>query len=116
MGVAQDRGHAGEELAAAYLALAGIEVVRRNARVAGVEVDLLARDGRARVLVEVKLRTRSDFGGAAAAVDWRKCARLRRAALALTGEEAGPVRVDVIAMELTADGLALRHVRDAVAG
>jgi putative endonuclease len=116
MGTAQDRGHAGEDLAAAYLALAGIEVVRRNARLAGVEVDLVARDGRVRVLVEVKLRTRSDFGGAAAAVDGRKRERLRRAALALMGEGAGAVRVDVIAIETHAEGLALRHVRDAVAG
>jgi putative endonuclease len=114
MGTAQDRGRAGEDLAVAYLALAGIEVVRRNARLAGVEVDLLARDGRAQVLVEVKLRTRPEYGGAAAAVDWRKCERLRRAALTLAGE--GAVRVDVIAIELGAEGLSLRHVRDAVAG
>jgi putative endonuclease len=116
MGLALQRGHAGEDLAAAYLGLVGIEVTRRNARLAGVEVDLLARDGRTRVLVEVKLRNRSDYGGAAAAVDERKRARLRRAALALTGEEAGPVRVDVIAMELAGDGLVLRHVRNAVTG
>jgi Holliday junction resolvase-like predicted endonuclease len=49
-------------------------------------------------------------------VDERKCARLRRAALALLAEEGGPVRVDVVAMDLTAEGLTLRHVRDAVQG
>jgi len=116
MGLAQERGRAGEILAAAYLELAGFEVTRRNARLAGVEVDLVARDGRARVVVEVKLRNRPDYGGAAAAVDERKCARLRRAALALLGEEGGPVRVDVVAMDLTPEGLTLRHVRDAVQG
>lgn len=114
MGQAQVHGRAGEALAAAYLTLVGLEVVRRNVRLSGVEVDLVAREGRTRVLVEVKLRGRTDFGGAAGAVDSRKQERLRRAARALLGEEEGPVRVDVVAMDLTADGLALRHVRDAV--
>ena len=114
MGLAQDHGRAGEALAAAYLELAGLEVVRRNARLAGVEVDLVAREGRTRVVVEVKLRNRSDYGGAAWAVDARKCARLRRAALALLVDEGGPVRVDVVAMDLTREGLVLRHVRNAV--
>ena len=116
MGLAQERGRAGETLAAAYLELAGLDVTRRNVRLAGVEVDLVAREGRAWVVVEVKLRNRPDYGGAAGAVDERKRARLRRAALALLAEEGGPVRVDVVAMDLTAEGLTLRHVRDAVQG
>jgi putative endonuclease len=116
MGLAQARGRVGEALAAAYLELAGLEVTRRNARLAGVEVDLVAREGRTRVVVEVKLRNRPDYGGAAGAVDERKCRRLRRAALALLAEEGGPVRVDVVAMDLSAEGLTLRHVRDAVQG
>jgi putative endonuclease len=114
MGLAQVHGRVGETLAAAYLELAGLEVVQRNVRLGGVEVDLLAREGRTRVVVEVKFRGRADYGGAAAAVDARKCARLRRAALALLAREEGPVRVDVIAMEQTAEGLSLRHVRNAV--
>lgn len=114
MGRAQDRGRAGEALAAAYLEIAGLEVTGRNARLAGVEVDLLAREEETRVLVEVKLRNRTDYGGAAAAVDARKRERLRRAARALLAEAGGPVRVDVVAMDLTADGLSLRHVRGAV--
>jgi putative endonuclease len=116
MGLAQERGRAGETLAAAYLELAGLEVKRRNVRLAGVEVDLVAREGRTWVVIEVKLRNRQDYGGAAGAVDERKCARLRRAALALLAEAGGPVRVDVVAMDLTTEGLALRHVRDAVQG
>ncbi len=47
-------------------------------------------------------------------MDAGKCVRLRRAALALLAQEGGPVRVDVIAMDLTVDGLSLRHVRNAV--
>ena len=114
MGLAQDHGRAGETLAAAYLEIAGLAVTHRNVRLAGVEVDLVARERGTRVVVEVKLRNRADYGGAVAAVDGRKRERLRQAARALLAEGRGPVRVDVIAMDLTADGLALRHVRNAV--
>src|SRR5881409_332106 len=83
MGVAQRRGRAGEDLAIAYLELAGCHVIGRNLKLGGVEVDALASDGAAQVVVEVKLRGRSDFGGAAAAIDAAKRVRLLRAARAL---------------------------------
>jgi putative endonuclease len=114
MGTARSHGRAGESLAAAYLELLGWEVVQRNARIHGVEVDLLAVEGRTRVLVEVKYRGRVDFGGAALAVDHDKRARLRRAALGLEAAGVRWVRVDVVALDLTDDGLRLRHYRNAV--
>jgi len=112
----QTLGELGEALAASYLRLLGCEVEAARVRLAGVEIDLLARDGDTRVLVEVKVRGRSDFGGAVHAVDGAKRERLRRAALALEQRTPGPVRIDVIAVDLEADGLRLRHVRSAVAG
>ena len=113
MGIAQQRGRAGEALAAAYFELLGCEVLCRNQKLAGVEVDLLVADGVTRVLVEVKLRGRSDFGGAALAVDHAKRDRLKRAARAL-GSGAMPLRIDVVALERLDDGLMLRHYRNAV--
>ena len=106
------RGRAGETLAAAYLELIGYAIVERNVRLAGVEIDLLARDASAQVVVEVKMRGRSDFGGAAMAVDHAKCWRLRRAARALA--QSGAVRIDVVAVELTPEGAAVRHYRNAI--
>jgi len=114
MGITQRRGRAGETLAAAYLELAGLEVIERNARVAGVEVDLVARDGATHVLVEVKFRGRADYGGAALAVDPRKRDRLRRAAAALDAGGATAVRIDVVAVELEREGASVRHYRNAV--
>ena len=108
------RGRAGEALAAAYLELIGCEIVGRNVRLAGVEIDLLARDVAAQVLVEVKVRGRSDFGGAVMAVDHPKRRRLRRAARALEQSGASWVRIDVIAVELTPEGAAVRHYRNAI--
>ena len=52
MAAPQDRGRAAEALAAAYLELIGYQVVARNLRLGGVEVDLVADDGPVRVIVE----------------------------------------------------------------
>lgn len=113
MALKDERGRAGEALAAAYLALVGFRVVERNFRIAGVEVDLVADDRGVTVLVEVKARSRSDFGGAALAVDERKRERLRRAA-AVAARGARGVRIDIVAVELEPDGARVRHYRNAV--
>lgn len=114
MGLTQDRGRAGEDLAVAYLRLAGLRPVGRNVRLAGVEVDVVADDGPTRVLVEVRLRTRGDFGGAAATVDRHKRERLARAARSLEQQGRARLRVDVVAVDLTADGARITHYRNAV--
>ncbi len=114
MGIAQDRGRAGESLALAYLELVGCRPIARNVRLAGVEVDVVVGDGPTRVLVEVRTRTRGDFGGAAATVDGRKRERLVRAALALAQQGAAHVRVDVVAIDVRPDGVVITHHRNAV--
>ncbi len=111
MQVKDVRGRAGEALAAAYLEIAGLTIVSRNTRVAGVEVDLVALDGETRVLVEVKLRSRSDYGGPEQAVGRDKRLRLMRAARSLGAATA--VRLDLVAIQFVDGGLALRHYRNA---
>lgn len=114
MGIAQDRGRAGEALAAAYLELVGCHCVARNVRLGGVEVDLVVDDGDARVVVEVRLRSRGDYGGAAATLDARKLDRLRRAASALEQQGVRHPRVDVVAIDLGPHGAAIVHHKNAV--
>jgi putative endonuclease len=116
MGAAQDRGRAGEELAAAYLQLVGCPLVARNVRLGGVEVDLVVDDGPARVLVEVRVRSRGDYGGAAETLDRSKRQRLMRAALALEAQGVAHPRVDVVAIDLCATGARLTHHRNAIQG
>jgi len=116
MGMAKHRGAAGEALAAAYLELIGCRVLARNVRLAGVEVDLVAADDRCHVVVEVKMRNRSDYGGAAMAVDHAKRARLERAARTLLADGAPAIRIDVVAVDLAPDGARLTHYRSAVTG
>jgi putative endonuclease len=114
MGITQERGKAGEDLAVAYLQLAGLRPVGRNVRLAGVEVDVVADDGDTRVLVEVRLRSRGDFGGAAATVDRRKRERLVRAARSLEQQGRARLRVDVVAVDLNAGGATVTHYRNAI--
>ena len=112
MGIARRNGAAGEALAAAYLELVGCEVRARNVKLAGVEVDLVAEEGDTLVVVEVKTRSRSDYGGAALAVDHAMRARLLRACAAL--DPSRPRRIDVVAIETQAGGAVVRHYRGAI--
>ena len=78
------RGVAGaraEALAAAFLLARGLAIVERNFRCRRGEIDLIARDGETLVFVEVRLRTRRDFGDAAASITAAKRARIAASAL-----------------------------------
>jgi putative endonuclease len=113
--LAQSKGAAGEQLAADYLQRRGLKLIERNFRVRGGEIDLICRDGKATVFVEVRLRSRGDFGGAAASITATKQARLILAArhwLLRHGET--PCRFDCILL----DGLDPKNIewlRDAFA-
>ena len=78
-------GQLAEELAAERLAAAGWEILARNARSRHGELDIVGRDGRALVFVEVKAgRQDPDFGPERPilAVDRRKQLQVRRLATA----------------------------------
>lgn len=114
-------GAVAERLAAAHLTGLGMEVVERNWSVAAGEVrgeiDIVARDGDALVVVEVKAR-RGDDAGALEAVDGRKLARLRRLAAAwldASDQRAEIVRIDVVGVTWRLDGRppVVDHIRDA---
>jgi len=75
-----DRGRHAERLAAAFLQERGLTLVARNYRCRFGEIDLIARDGKTLVFVEVRLRKNTAFGGAAASITAAKRAKLLRAA------------------------------------
>jgi putative endonuclease len=122
---AQQWGDAAESLVADRLSAAGWHVLARQLHVGRAEIDILAIDPgppRNLVAVEVRWRTRRDFGLVEETVDWRKVQRLRRAAWALreratladgTGVPRLPARIDLIAVEPgAADGpVRVRHHR-----
>jgi putative endonuclease len=80
MATTQAQGAAAEDRAARFLADRKLKVVERNFRVRGGEIDLICRDGGTMVFVEVRQRSRSDYGGAAASITPAKQARLILAA------------------------------------
>lgn len=77
----QTLGRIGEDLACAELEKRGYVVLERRYRRRGGELDVIARDGRTVVFVEVKARDGRDFGDAAEAVTARKRARMTHLAL-----------------------------------
>ena len=100
MSTRQAKGAAAEQLAAEYLLRQGLSIVERNFRVRGGEIDLVCRDGKTTVFVEVRLRSHGDFGGAAASITAAKQARLIMAArhwLLRRGET--PCRFDCVLLD-----------------
>ncbi len=80
--VENDHGRVGEDLAHRYLRRHGCTVVARNYRTpsGSGEIDLVVWHGTTLVFVEVKTRSRTDFGAPEDAVDEDKQMRLQRAA------------------------------------
>lgn len=77
------RGATGEKLACRYLRKHGFKILYRNFRGrSGGEIDVVCREGETLVFVEVKTRTREDFGRPFDAVDQQKRKRISRGALA----------------------------------
>ena len=74
------RGEDAEELAGTFLHRAGLKLVARNYRCRFGEIDLIVRDGKTLVFVEVRMRSSDRYGGAAASITAAKRARLMRAA------------------------------------
>jgi putative endonuclease len=79
--IRQTLGRVGEDLACAELEKRGYEVLERRYRRRGGELDIVARDGRTVVFVEVKTRESRDFGDASEAVTPRKRWRMTQLAL-----------------------------------
>jgi putative endonuclease len=76
-------GTRGEKLASQFLKQSGYKILYRNFRGrTGGEIDLVCRDGDTLVFVEVKTRTREDFGRPVEAIDRDKRKRISRGGLA----------------------------------
>lgn len=98
-------GAFGEQLAVDHLTACGLRVLARNWRCRYGELDVVAADTAARVVVfvEVKTRTTDAFGGIAQAVTPQKVRRLRRlAGLWLAAQDAhwAQVRIDVVGVRI----------------
>ncbi|MDD3885780.1 MAG: YraN family protein [Victivallaceae bacterium] len=93
-------GAAGERAACRLLAAKDYEILARDWRLASGELDIVARDGRTIVFVEVKtLRKPRGDSRPADNLHYDQCRRLRRAARAFmktVGSPELPIRFDLI--------------------
>src|SRR5204862_4472140 len=107
----------GENAAAKYLRNLGYRLITRNYRCDAGEVDIIARDGKTLVFVEVKTRTYDD-PTPEDQVNQRKQNQLTKAAkvyLSRYGFPQPPARFDVVAVLWSPSGRdpTIRHTTDA---
>ncbi len=75
-----NRGTWAEDTAAAFLVKRGLKLLERNYRCRFGEIDLVLRDSRTLVFVEVRYRSNHSFGGAGESITTSKRKKLLRAA------------------------------------
>src|SRR5262249_47194400 len=96
-----DLGQRAERGAERYLIRRGLRTIARNYRIRAGEIDLVMFDGDEIAFVEVRYRSRSDFGNGAESVDHRKQRRIALAARHfLMQRDVGdsPCRFDVVSV------------------
>ena len=108
-------GKSGEQAAADYLTSRGFRILDRNWRCAAGEIDIVAAERYALVIVEVKSRTGRRYGSPLEAVSRAKRARLRRLAvqwLNAHGVRFDQVRIDVVGLVYEGTGgFTIEHIR-----
>ncbi len=109
-------GKSGEDLAVAELERRGYVILERRYRTRHGEIDIVAREGRTTVFVEVKARSTGEFGSAAEAVTPLKQRRLWSMAVDYLARHRlmeQPCRFDVVAVDGTGTGAAITLYRSA---
>ncbi len=99
----QRRGYAAEDLVAARLRRNGFDIVARNVRSAGGEIDIIAYDGPVLCFVEVRARRSAYQGDPICTVGHKKRRLLVRAAQGFVKARRlqGPMRFDVVSVQFS---------------
>ena len=116
MGWTLELGKWGEYIAVAYLRRKGYIILERNYRTRNGEIDIVTRERRTFVFVEVKTAKSRSFGPPQCWVDSRKQTHLLRTAVAYMTEKGvggANCRFDVIAIVLAEKRAKLTHIVDA---
>ena len=108
-------GKAGEEIAVAYLEGKGYRILDRNWRLGKEEIDIIARDGKFLVIVEVKTRSSNVFAEPETSVTKSKQRILIRIANAYVNyrRQHGDVRFDIVTILISPEGETINHIEDA---
>lgn len=106
----------GEAYAAGYLRRSGLKILHRNLRTPVGEIDIVARDRKTLVFVEVKTRQSRQFGSPQEAVGAHKQRQIiRTAQWYLAKHPAGKLqpRFDVLAVFKAGDQVQVEHIVNA---
>ena len=110
-------GRAAEAAAARHLERIGYRILQNNFRARGGELDVVAMDGTALAIVEVRYRASDQYGSAAASITTHKRRRIIRAARALLATQPllarFPARFDVVEVSGPAEALNCILIRGA---
>ena len=116
----QKIGKIGEEKACSYLKRHGFELLERNYRIRGGEIDIVTKDGDELVFVEVKTTTDQQFGMPAEAVTRSKQRHLIDTALYYIHQKQfyqTAARFDVIEVMIDQTGIfhkvTINHIKNA---
>lgn len=115
-------GLAGEQAACDYLEKQGYQIIQTNYRCPLGEIDIIARDQEAIVIVEVRTRTGYSYGGPEESISPEKARRLQKLTLYYLKSMARkelPCRIDLIAVILNRRDYtleSLKHIRGILAG
>ena len=115
-------GKTGENAARDYLEELGYSVLEVNYRCPLGEIDIVARDDKTIVLVEVRTKTSRAYGGPEESINAEKARRLRRLALYYLQSKRHnetPSRIDLLAVILSKQTLevkSIRHIKGILSG
>ena len=110
------KGQQGEWLARQYLEDKSYRFVAANWTCSLGEIDLIMQDGLTRVIVEVRLRTNSDYGTGSDTIDYRKQQKIIRATKMYLQQKDywQDLRFDVISITLDGQQQAqIEHIKHA---
>ena len=109
-----------EQVAADYLRARGLVILERGYYCRLGELDVIALDSDTLVVVEVRYRSRRNYGSAIESVTWHKRQRILRATrhylMRHPARAAMPLRFDIVAIDHGDDRPSLQWLRNAFHG
>ncbi len=112
----QQIGKAGEKVVVRYLRKKGFKILERNFTCPVGEIDIIIRDKKTIVFVEVKTRRSLSFGSARLAITRQKQRKISMVALYYLKTKRQmnqPARFDVVTVLSTGEEPAIDHIRNA---
>jgi putative endonuclease len=111
-------GKVGEQIAVSFLKKNGYKILEKNFRCRLGEIDIVAREGKNLVFIEVKTRKSNELGYPEEAVDLRKQRKIVAVALSYLQEKNisdKDIRFDVVAVLMTDSRPEIRLIQNAFA-